>query len=112
MDKNIPWQERVARKQHECFEKIPSAWRIPDAFWANFQSPLAEHKTDLVEEQAIRKSGILTDRELEITEDHTVSSLLSSMANGSLTSAEVTLAYCKRAAVAQQLVRTKLLSLS
>ncbi|KAJ5966381.1 hypothetical protein N7481_013095 [Penicillium waksmanii] len=103
-DTNIPWQERVTKKQQENFEKIPSSWRIPNAFWDNFQTPLEEHKTDLVQEQAVRKSGILTDRELEITENYTVSSLLSALANGQLTSAEVTLAYCKRAAVAQQLV--------
>ncbi|KAJ5754645.1 Amidase [Penicillium manginii] len=104
VDTNIPWQERVVKKQQENFEKIPSTWRIPNAFWDNFQTPLAEHKVDLVQEQAIRKSGILTDRELEITENYTVSSLLSALASGQLTSAEVTLAYCKRAAVAQQLV--------
>jgi amidase len=103
-DTNIPWQERVAKKQKENSEKIPSTWRIPNAFWDNFQTPLAEHKNDLVQEQAIRKSGILTDRELEITENYTVSSLISALANGHLTSVEVTLAYCKRAAVAQQLV--------
>lgn len=105
-DNNIPWQERVARKQENCFEKIPTEWRIPtnSAFWDNFSLPFAENKTDLVEEQAIRKSGILTDRELDITENYTVSSLLACLAKGDLTSSEVTLAYCKRAAVAQQLV--------
>ncbi|KAJ5099485.1 hypothetical protein N7532_006486 [Penicillium argentinense] len=103
-DKSIPWQERVAKKQLQCAEKIPSTWKLSEAFWSNFQTPLADNKTDLVQEQVIRKSGILTDREFEITESYTVSRLLSALATGALTSAEVTLAYCKRAAVAQQLV--------
>ena len=104
VDTNTVWQERVTKKQQECFQKIQPAWRIPSSFWDNFQTPLAENKTDLVQEQAIRKAGILSDRELDITENYTVSKLLSSLAKGDLTSAEVTLAYCKRAAVAQQLV--------
>ncbi|OQE19560.1 hypothetical protein PENSTE_c015G09767 [Penicillium steckii] len=104
VDTNTVWQERVTKKQQECFQKIQPAWRIPSSFWDSFQTPLAEHKTDLVQAQAIRKSGILSNRELDITENYTVSRLLSSLAKGDLTSAEVTLAYCKRAAVAQQLV--------
>jgi amidase len=46
----------------------------------------------------------LTEQELRITEHYTIAELLSALADGTLTSAEVTLAYSKRAAVAQQLV--------
>jgi amidase len=101
---NASWQERVAEKREACANRIPQAWRVPANFLNSFQAPLSEHKTNLVTEQAVRKSGILTDRELEITENYDVAGLLSAMASGKLTSTEVTLAYCKRAAVAQQLV--------
>lgn len=71
---------------------------------AKFDAPLSDHKNDLIRSGAIRESGILTDLEIHITEGYTVSALISALATGSLTSVEVTLAYCKRAAVAQQLV--------
>jgi amidase len=104
---NASWQERVAEKRETCANRIPQAWRVPANFLSSFQAPLSEHKTNLVTEQAVRKSGILTDRELEITENYDVAGLLSALASGKLTSAEVTLAYCKRAAVAQQLVSSR-----
>lgn len=52
----------------------------------------------------MRKLGILTAKELQITEQYTVSQLLEALKSGQLTALEVTVAYCKRAAIAQQLV--------
>jgi hypothetical protein len=104
VNQGLPWEKRVAVKQQVCADKIPTAWRIPDNFLDNFQIPLAEKKNNLIEAQAVRKSGILTEQELRITENYTIAELLSALADGTLTSAEVTLAYSKRAAVAQQLV--------
>lgn len=98
------WQDRVASKREACAKRIPQAWKVPTDFLSNLKTPLSDNKTNLIQEQAVRKSGILTDRELEITEHYDVAGLLSALASGELTSAEVTLAYCKRAAVAQQLV--------
>ena len=104
VNQGLPWEKRVAVKRQVCADKIPAAWRIPDNYLDNFQTPLAEKKNNLIELQAVRKSGILTEKELRITEDYTVAGLLSALADGTLTSAEVTRAYSKRAAVAQQLV--------
>ncbi|CEJ60247.1 hypothetical protein PMG11_08828 [Penicillium brasilianum] len=104
VDQNIPWQVRVATKRQACLDKIPVAWRIPDNYLDKFQTPLLEKKNNLIEAQAIPKSGVLTEKELRITEDYTIAELLSALADGTLTSVEVTLAYSKRAAVAQQLV--------
>lgn len=101
----VPWQERALKKRQECAQKIPQEWKIPEQILAQFQAPFAENKNDLIRAEAIRKSGILTDRELHITENYTVTELISGLADGSFTSVEVTLAYSKRAAVAQQLVR-------
>ncbi|KAJ5786430.1 Amidase [Penicillium pulvis] len=98
------WQARVAKKREECAKRIPSEWRVSDQFMAKFDAPLSEHKNDFIRSGAIRESGILTDLEINITEGYTLSGLISALATGSLTSVEVTLAYCKRAAVAQQLV--------
>ncbi|KAJ5637117.1 Amidase [Penicillium lividum] len=98
------WQEKAARKREENADRIPSEWRVSDQFMAKFDAPLSDHKNDLIRAGAVRESGILTDHELKITEEYSVTDLISALANGSLTSVEVTLAYCKRAAVAQQLV--------
>ncbi|BCS30695.1 putative general amidase [Aspergillus puulaauensis] len=98
------WEERVFRKQRECFNKIPLEWRVPDDLLSTFKKPMSEYKHDFIRANLIRRSGILTARELKITENYTVRELTTELAKGALTSAEVTLAYCKRAAVAQQLV--------
>jgi len=52
------------------------------------------------------ESGILSPRELEITNSSAVD-LASELACGRLKSVDVTLAFCKRAALAHQLVRFK-----
>ncbi|KAJ5716534.1 Amidase [Penicillium malachiteum] len=104
INKPDSWEEKAARKREECANRIPTEWRLSDAFMAKFSTPLAENKNDFIRNAAIRESGILTERELRITEEYTVAELLYALANSHLTSVEVTLAYCKRAAVAQQLV--------
>ncbi|KAJ6007516.1 hypothetical protein N7540_011492 [Penicillium herquei] len=104
INESSSWQEKASRKREECASRIATKWKLSGDFMAKFSTPLSENKNDLIRTAAIRESGILTARELEITEQYTVTELLSALANGSLTSVEVTLAYCKRAAVAQQLV--------
>ncbi|KAJ5947936.1 Amidase [Penicillium verhagenii] len=104
IEESDSWQLRTARKREECANRIPSEWKVSQNFMAKFDAPLSDHKHDLIRSKAIRESGILTDHEIKITEDYTVSDLISALAKGSLSSVEVTLAYCKRAAVAQQLV--------
>ncbi|GFF34571.1 acetamidase [Aspergillus udagawae] len=103
-DSLADWQHKVAQKQQECLQKIPAEWKIPESLLSSLRLPLAENKNDLIQGDTVRKSGILTERELQITEQYTVSGLLSALAEGRLTSLEVTLAFSKRAAVAQQLV--------
>ncbi|GES59592.1 general amidase-B [Aspergillus terreus] len=104
IDPQTIWQERVAKKQQECFDKIPTEWRISTDLTTGLQVPLSENKNDLIQADIIRKAGLLTERELEITEQYTPTGLVSALADGRLTSIEVTLAYCKRAAVVHQLV--------
>lgn len=101
---SVSWQERAANKRRDCANKIPEEWKIPAQLLAELEAPVLDKKNDLIRGQTIRKSGILTDRELSITEDYQVADLISALADGSLTAVEVTLAYSKRAALAQQLV--------
>lgn len=51
-----------------------------------------------------RTCGILTEKELDITENYDATALVEKMAKGDLKSVEVVTAFCKRAAVAQQCV--------
>lgn len=106
------WQQRVEQKRQRCANKIPAEWRMPDEVIASLHTPLAYHRNDLIRNDIIRKSGIMTKHELQITEDYTVRELLAALANGSLSSVEVTVAYCKRAAIAQQLVYPSFLGFS
>lgn len=51
-----------------------------------------------------RDCGLLSEKELEITE-RTAVDLVKRLAKGELTAVEVTAAFCKRAAIAHQMVR-------
>lgn len=88
-----PWQSIARRKKSEQAALIPPSWRL--------QSPPSPTQHNLL--SIPRTSGILTQFELDITESHDATSLLARLATGQLTSQAVTLAFCKRAAIAQQL---------
>ncbi|KAH6962193.1 fatty-acid amide hydrolase [Ilyonectria sp. MPI-CAGE-AT-0026] len=99
------WETRAAEKRASCHKAIPEAWILPSSLLETLpdRSELSKTKTNLMSLEILRCSGILTERELQITESYTVSELLESLASGKLTSSEVTLAFSKRAAIAQQL---------
>lgn len=67
--------------------------------------PPDKSRSNLIDLDIPRRSNILTPRELRITESYDVQHLLDALAAGELTALEVTVAFCKRAAIAQQLVR-------
>lgn len=93
-----PWQEIAAAKKVEQFSRIPKEWVLPDSILVTVLV------TDVVDLRPIASvSGILSDRELEITgETYDATALLAKIADGTYTSVEVVTAFCKRAAVAQQ----------
>ena len=99
------WQGLVAKHREKQYECIPPDWRLsPDAL-ARLSGKGTASEGKLIQLQAARKSGLLSEKELAITEQHTASQLLEKMARRELTSREVTVAFAKRAALAQQLVR-------
>jgi len=51
-----------------------------------------------------RTCGILSEKELDITENYDATALVEKMAKGEFKSVEVVTAFCKRAAIAQQCV--------
>lgn len=75
--------------------KIPSDWRLPQEF-------LASDQRDVTGVPAA--CGILSDDELDITAKD-ATEILQNIHSGQWTAEQVCLAFCKRAAIAQQLVR-------
>lgn len=90
------WQELVARKQSECKQKIPSEWTL--------STDLLAVPPRLLEHDLPRRSGLLSELELDLTEKYTAAQLLAKLALGEASSLAVTTAFCKRAAIAQQVV--------
>ncbi|KAK7204916.1 general amidase-like protein [Myxozyma melibiosi] len=85
-----PYKELVEAKLAQRESRIPKEWKIDvDLSPANLLDVPST-------------CGLLTDRELEITEKYDSVGLLAEIAKGTYTSKEVTIAFCKRAAIAQQ----------
>lgn len=97
------WQARVARKQKASRDKIPKEWLLPESITSELKYPLEEHPNRLMEMDIPRRSGILSEKEVTITEDYTVAALLEALATSKLSALEVTLAFSKRACIAGQL---------
>lgn len=90
------WQEIQKAKFAEREARIPAEWKLkPEDF-------PSEGTRDL--RPVVRSCGILTPGELEITDQsRDATSLISAIAAGKLTSTQVVTAFCKRAAIGQQL---------
>ncbi|PIG88062.1 general amidase-B [Aspergillus arachidicola] len=90
------WQQKAAAKQAEAAAKIPKEWRVPASLLENLNN----------EQEVLsipKRCGILTPKELDITETVDATSLRDKLAARELTAVEVTTAFCKRAAIAQQI---------
>ncbi|KAB8208917.1 amidase [Aspergillus parasiticus] len=98
------WSEKIQKKREARHEAIPTTWRIPAEVLAVLKTPIEGHQNNIIELDLVRKSGDLNSHELDIIEKFTVEQLLCALVSGALTAVEVTVAYSKRAAVAQQLL--------
>lgn len=91
------WQDKVAAKQADAWAKIPTEWRLP----ADILQQVEVDELNALDIPA--KCGILSDEELKTTETPDATALRDKLAAGELSAVEVTTAFCKRAAIAQQL---------
>ncbi|KAL4951935.1 amidase signature domain-containing protein [Aspergillus filifer] len=90
------WETIRDEKRAEQTSRIPEDWELQPA-----QFP-GEATVDV--RPIAATSGILTDRELEITGDkYDATSLAAEIAKGTYTALETVTAFCKRAAICQQL---------
>ncbi|KAF7590832.1 hypothetical protein BBP40_002301 [Aspergillus hancockii] len=92
------WEAKVAENRKRLQRSIPIEWQLTAAFLSSL--PPNGH---LVEADIPRRSGILSTEELDITEHYSAGQLLQKLAWGKLSSLAVATAFCKRAAIAQQL---------
>ncbi|GAA5968764.1 hypothetical protein JCM11641_000724 [Rhodosporidiobolus odoratus] len=87
------WPDAVAAKRARRDMLIPVEWRLDPSFLDGAYQDAT---------QIVYQCGILTHRELQITELDELEELVLAIAQGIYTSVEVTIAYCKRAVIAQQ----------
>jgi hypothetical protein len=85
-------QEIAAKAQQGVLDSIPAKWKL---------DPSTKYPSNVLE--VPRSCGLLTPRQIEITEQK-ATALLAKMADASLSSVEVTEAFLARAAIAHQLV--------
>ncbi|OAL21018.1 hypothetical protein AYO20_11442 [Fonsecaea nubica] len=90
------WQETAAAYQAALKAKIPPEWLLPQDFLSSGKPrnimPL------------FKTCGVLSSHELDITEVEDAVTLLEKLHSRTWSAVEVTVAFCKRAAVAQQLI--------
>lgn len=84
----------AAEKQRQRQDKIPKEWLIDTQTHAG--------DTNLLQVPAT--CGVLDEIERRITSDYDATALLEKIKGGIWTAEQVTVAFCKRAAIAQQLV--------
>lgn len=93
----IAHEKRLQRSQ-----KIPIAWRLDDDKRQESINPLDVPIT----------CGILNDMEIDITSKYDATSLLMGIKIGTWSVEQVTTAFCKRAAIAHQMVNSIKLGLN
>jgi amidase len=91
------WVARCAERKKKQLDSIPSAWLI--------QTSVPSHPVVSNVLNVPIDSGLLTPREIEITETVEIEVLLQKLSSASWSSTEVTTAFYKRAVIAQQVVR-------
>ena len=89
------WEERAAKKRAALTELIPRQWVLPASILASLPKNSMEISS---------RSSILSALDLEITEIERVDLLADHIGRGKYSALQVTEAYCKRAAIAHQLV--------
>ncbi|OAP54831.1 hypothetical protein AYL99_11279 [Fonsecaea erecta] len=91
------WKDLVAKKRAEGAKAVPQEWRLAPNI---LESVSADADISVLDVPA--ECGILTPKELEITEKYDAVDLTAKMAAKELSAVEVTQAFCKRAAIAHQ----------
>ncbi|KAJ0329695.1 hypothetical protein COL922a_012791 [Colletotrichum nupharicola] len=100
----MEWEVIASRHREKQQASIPQEWVLSDQKLQELRGAGTPKEGQLNALDVARKSGLFTNSELEITESYSAKELLGKIHAGKLTSEEVTVAFCKRAALAQQLI--------
>jgi amidase len=92
------WKVWAERKRAERDKGIPAEWLLPSTITDTIRANSTISVIDIP-----RTCGMLTPKEVDITENHDAVDLVKKMAAKELTAVEVSQAFCKRAAIAHQL---------
>lgn len=98
------WKTAAAAHRQGQLDAIPQEWRLTERQIQELSGSGTKDSGRLLKLQVARKSGILSEKELDITENYTAIQLRDQIALGQLKSVDVTVALAKRAALAQQFV--------
>jgi hypothetical protein len=93
------WKIIAKKYRAAAAAKIPPSWRLPPYTVSTISSSSTQNVLDVP-----RMCGLLTEAEIDITENYDAVALFKLLACSEVTSYAVTQAFCKRAAIAQQLV--------
>ena len=93
------WEDVAAKHRAAAFNNIPAAWRLSQDV---LDSISADSELNVIDVPL--QCGLLSSKEIEITQGYEAVELVELLATKKLTSYEVTLAFCKRAAIAHQVV--------
>lgn len=96
------WENVAKQVKARINNAIPASYRIDPALIPSDLSESVLHLPEI--------SGVLTPRELEITDSYAYE-LLPKLANRTYTAFEVTEAFCKRATIAHQAVKNSSITL-
>jgi amidase len=96
------WETIAAEYQKEAAAKIPREWLLPAKITESICPSSTQNVLDIP-----RTCGLLSTEEIDITENYNAVTLSEHLASGKFSSLAVTTAFCKRAAIAQQLVSTQ-----
>lgn len=91
------WKQLALSKRIATFNNIPKDWLLPIEQASTYTETSPISALDVP-----RTCGILTQKELDITENYDAVDLVALMTKGELTSVQVVTAFCKRAAIAHQ----------
>ncbi|KAL5592810.1 hypothetical protein FOBRF1_013118 [Fusarium oxysporum] len=95
------WKSLAARHRARQADSLIPEWLLPEDKLSSLRSNPPEGK--LIESDAVKKSGLLTEKELKITEEFTATQLISKLSLQEFSSEEVVIAFIKRASLAHQL---------
>ncbi|KAF4449511.1 hypothetical protein F53441_7247 [Fusarium austroafricanum] len=97
------WKTIAALHREKQREAVPADWLLSEKQLQGLRNTVDVDGSRLIETKAAQRSGLLSEKEVAITERFTAAELLGKLHRQEITSEEVTVAFCKRASLAQQL---------